>query len=1088
MKKIRQLSIILLVFLSQFGKIEAQITSSSINGKITDTKGEVVPGVAVTAIHVPTGSKYVTLADLNGKYFIPNMNPGGPYTIKASFISYKESVHDNITLSLGENQRIDFKLSEGGTELEEVTISASKDDNKTGTGTRIGKEQIQNLPTLSRSLTDFTKLTPQSSNNSFAGTNFRYNNVAIDGAINNDAIGFSPSLGGVGGTSNMPGSSTRSNPISLDAIQDLNVSIAPYDVKLGNFTGGSINAITRSGSNQVTGSVYGFGRNASITGPDNSGDKSKMPSSYQDYQTGFRVGLPIIKDKLFFFTNYENTNRQEPLFYGAGQNGSFMTTAIANQITDSLKSSTFMPKSVYNPNGTYDPGATTTYNIFSKSNKFFARADWNINDKHQLSLRNNYVVSSSSNLDRSATSYQFGNYDFIQNNVNNSTVMELKSRFNSKVANSFIAGFTAIHDYRDPTGAQFPQIQINNVNGTGTVFMGNNREAGIFNMKQKTVEITDNVTIYKGRHVITLGTHNELYQIDYGFINSWNGRFDYNNLSDFLNNKPARMRTIYNLNDDSRTNNYTNPVAKFNVFMMSVYAQDEISLRDNLKVTAGLRIDYTDVPKAPSTSSLTSGANTDANYGTTYTHNSLPSIAGGKVFGQPMFSPRVGFNWDVKKDKKIIVRGGSGIFTGRVPFAWLGYAYYNNGVNYGAFDYKPATPTKINIPTDPTSYQSFNTNVLKQPNRTEVDIIDKNFRLPQIWRSNIAVDLMLPGDYKLTLEGMYTKTINDVIFQQINLKDSVRYNPDDVNHQQPVYLSGGPTGQRADNNFSSVYLITNTHQGYRYSLTAQLSKQYKFGLNFSAAYNYGKSYDMSNGIRNSPESNWQLNQSLSPNNPSLAYSNFDIRHRIVATLGYKKDWNKKLTSYLSFVFTGQSGTPFSWTVNSNKITNNGQQIDLVYIPATQGDINLVAYNDANGNAVTPQQQWTMLDNYISSQKTLNSSRGHFTERNGGRTPWNNRLDMRFMQDFNFYVKERKHTIQLTWDIINLTNMINKTWGYSYFVPDTQNSSAFFGLTPTGTKGANGNPNYTYVTPTTTPWSIDKLASRWQMQIGVRYLF
>lgn len=1087
MKKLRQLLIASLFIFCQFSKIEAQITSSSINGKITDSKGETLPGVAIIAMHLPTGLKYATQADANGKYFIPNMNSGGPYTVKTSFIGYKESVKENIILSLGENQKISFQLAESTTNLAEVAITANLEDNKTGTGTRVSQEQIQNLPTLSRSITDFTKLTPQSSNNSFAGTNFRYNNVAVDGAVNNDAIGFSPSLGGVGGTSNMPGSSTRTNPISLDALQDMSVSIAPYDVKLGNFTGGSINAVTKSGTNLITGSIYSFGRNASITGVDNAGDKSKMPSSYQDLQTGVSVGLPIIKDKLFLFMNFENTTRTEPLFYGAGQNGSFMTSAIANQINDSLKSSTFMPKNKYNPTGTYDPGATTSYNIFSKSNKLFARVDWILNDKNQLSLRNNYVVSSSSNLERSATQFQFGNYDFVQNNVNNSTVLELKTRLNMNVANSLIGGYTTIHDYRDPTGAQFPQIQINNVNGTGTVLLGSNREADVFNMHQKTFEITDNLTVHKGRNIITFGTHNELYSIDYGFINSWNGRIDYNNLNDFLNNDPARIRAIYSLTDNSRSNNYDNPVAKFNVYMLSAYTQDEISLRDNLKTTIGLRVDYTDVPVAPVTSSLVTNANTDNNYGNTYTHNQLPTL-GGKVLGQPLISPRLGFNWDVLSNKKLIVRGGSGIFTGRIPFAWLGYAYYNNGVNYGAFDYKPATPTKINIPTDPTTFQSFNTTVLNQPNRMEVDVIDKNFKLPQIWRSNIAFDIMLPDDYKLTLEGMYTQTITDVMFKQINLKDSVTYNPIDVNNQQPVYLKGGTTGQRVDNNFSSVYMMTNTNKGYRYSLTAQISKQFKFGLNFMAAYNYGQSLDMSNGIRNSYESNWQLNQALSPNNPALAYSNFDIRHRIVATTGYKKEWNKKLTSFLSFVFTGQSGTPFSWTMNSNKITNNGQQIDLAYIPASQSEINLVSYTDASGNVVTPQQQWNNLDSYVSSQKTLSDSRGHFTQRNGGRTPWNNRLDMRFMQEINFFIKEKKHTLQITCDIINLTNLINSAWGYVYFVPDTQNSSAFFGLTPTGTKGANGNPNYTYTTPTTTPWSIDKLNSRSQMQLGVRYMF
>lgn len=1081
------LSTLVLVGTQLINAVQAQVTSSAINGKIADAKGEPLTGATIVAVHVPTGAKYITVADINGKYFLPNMNSGGPYTIKVNFISYRESLKENITLNLGDNQKINFELVEASTNLNEVVVTGSADDNKSGTGMRTSKEQIQALPTITRSITDFTKLTPQSSNNSFAGTNFRYNNVTVDGAANNDAIGFSPSLGGVGGTSNMPGSSTRTNPISLDAIQDISVSIAPYDVKLGNFTGGSINAVTRSGTNDVSGSVYGFGRNAAITGHDNAGDGSKMPNGYTDYQAGFRIGLPIVKDKMFFFTNYENTYRNEPLFYGAGQNGSFMTTAIAQQITDSLKSSTFMPKNNYNPNGTYDAGKTEDYSIYSKSNKLFARVDWNINEKHQLNIRNNYIVSSSSNLERSATQFQFGNYDFKQNNNNNSTVLEFKSRFNSKLANSFIAGLTSIHDYRTPTGEQFPQIQINNVNGTGTVLLGNNREADVFNMKQKTFELTDNLTFYKGRHVFNVGTHNELYAIDYGFINSWNGRIDYNNLNDFLNNKPARVRAIYNLADNTRETNFETPVAKFNINMLSLYAQDEISFLENLKASFGVRIDYTDVPKAPEKSDLITNAAFDKNYGTTYTHTEIPAI-GGKLFTKPLISPRIGFNWDVLSNKKLIIRGGSGVFTGRVPFAWLGYAYYNNGVNFGAFDYKPSTPTKTNIPTDPTTFQAFNANVLNQPNRVEVNLIDKNFKLPQVLRSNIAFDIMLPASYKLTLEAMYTKTITDVMFKQVNLKDSVTYNPNDVNHEQPIYLKGGATGQRVDDHFSSVYLMTNTNQGHRYSLTAQVTKYYKFGLNVMAAYNYGKSYDIANGIRNSYESNWQLNQSLTPNNPSLSYSNFDTRHRIVSTAGYKKDWNKKLTSYVSLVFTTQSGNPFSWTVNSNKISNSGQQIDLVYIPNSQADINLITYKDAAGNDVTAQQQWQELDTYISSQKGLNAARGRFTKRNEGRTPWNTRLDARFMQDVNVYIKDKKHTFQFTCDITNFSNLLNKKWGYSYFVPDTQNSSAFVGLTPTGTKGANGNANYTFATPKTTPYSIDKLASRWQMQIGVRYIF
>lgn len=1068
----------------------AQITNGSLSGKVINSKNEPLSNVELTLLFESTGTIYRSVSNEKGLYSFYNLNIGGPYTLTATLQDYEKYTKNDISINLGESLELKIELENSGKsrELEGAKVVIKKEAPQ-GSDLKLSKEQLQQLPTISRSIGDLTRLTPQSSNNSFAGANFRYNNISVDGAINNDAIGFSPSLGGMSGTSNMPGSSTRSNAISMDAIQDMSVSIAPYDVKIGNFTGGSINAVTRRGTNKVSVSVYSFARNAAITGRDNVGDGSKMPSSYYDYQTGFRVGMPLVKDKLFLFANYEKTDRSEPLFYGAGSQGTFMTTAIAQGITDSLNSKTFMPANQYNPKGTYNPGAYTSYNIYSRSQKFFTRLDWNINEKNQLTLRNNFVPSSSSNLEWSNSQFQFGNYDFIQKNINNSTVMELKTKVGTNASNSFIAGFTSIQDSRNPTGNEIaPQIQINNVNGGGTILLGTNREAAIFNMKQKTLELTDNFNFTKGKHAVTLGTHNELYQIDYGFINSWNGRIDYNSLTDFYNNKPARIRGIYNVDDNTQSYNLNNPVAKFNVYMLSLYGQDEIKLTDKFKLTAGLRFDMNLVDHAPNTTSTIANAQPGANYGTTYGYTPLTSI-NNKIFGQPIVSPRIGFNYDVLSDKKLVVRGGSGVFSGRIPFAWLGYAYYNNGVNFGAFDYKNA-PANTHIPTDPTQFTAYNTNVLKQPNRYEIDVIDNNFKMPRVWRSNLATDIKIPGGVKLTLEGIYTKKLYDVLFKQVNLKDSVTYASYDVNHQQPIYLSGGSTGQRINNQYSSAYMLSNTNKGYSYQLTTQASKAFDFGLNLMVAYTYAKSYDMSNGIRNSFESNWQLNQSLVANNPQLAYSNFDIRHRIVSTLSYKKEWNKNYSSYINFVFTDQSGSPFTWVVNSNKVTNSGQQIDLAYIPndATK-EMKFQDMKDGSGNVIaTAAAQAQAYNDFVNSDPYLSSRKGNFTERNGARTPWNKMLDVRMMQDFNFYDKDnKKHTLTITLDIMNFTNLLNKNWGYAYFVPNTLNQSASIGLNPVGTD-ANHNPIFNFVKPTTAPYSTDKLSSRWQGQLGVRYTF
>ncbi len=1068
-----------------------QVTTSSVTGRIIDSKGESLPGATVQLVYKPTNTNFGVATNAEGRFNIANLPPGGPYDVMVSFVGYLPQSQNDVTLRLGEAHILNFTLQDETQQLGEVVVVGVLTDatEKIGTGNSVGKSQIQTLPTLSRSFSDFTRLTPQVSNNSFAGTSFRYNNITLDGAINNDAIGFSPSLGGVSGTANQPGSSTRTNSFSLDAIQEVQVQIAPYDVTLGNFTGGSVNAVSRSGSNTVSGSVYGFGRNASITGKYKGSDKvgdGSIDNTYSDYQTGVRIGLPIIKDKLFLFTNEEVTNSQMPLFFPAGAPGYFMTTDIANQIKNKLAT---LPVSAYNPTGGYDAGATTDYSIYSKSRKFFNRIDWIINKNHQLAIRNNSVISEATNLERSTNEFQFGNYDFLQKNTNISTVAELKSRFGNAASNSLIVGYTDIKDSRDPLGTIFPQIQINGI-GSGRALIGTNREAGIFNMRQKTFEVTDNFRFFAGKHTYTIGTHNEFYNIDYNFINSWNGRYDYASLASFLADTPSRMRAIYNPADNTRDVNLSSSPAKFNIAMLSFYMQDELAVNDKFRLTYGLRGDMTLLPSGPDASGQKNFPANPANYGTTYDYGTPVPQIGSQYFSQLYVSPRVGFNYDVKGDQSVIVRGGSGIFTGRIPFAWLGYAFYNNGVSYGAMDLNPpkaGTP----IPTDPTKFQAFAA-ANGSKNRTELDVIDKNFQMPRAWRSNLAVDFKLGNGYGLTLEALYTQVIKDVQIKQINLKDSVYYAPNDVNKQQPLYLSSSTatgTSNRVSNNFSSVYLITNTNLGSRYQLTAKMTKEFKSGLSIMAAYTYGQSKDILNGIRNSPESGWQLNQALNPNNPGLTYSNFDIRHRIVSSIQYKKTWAKRTTSYASLIYTSQSGSPFTYAItSSNNLTRNGQQIDMFFIPASSDQINLVNRVNADGSITTPAQQYQELDNFIKSDSYLNSHRGQFAERNGARTPWNNQLDLRLMQDFNFSVGGGKmNTIQVSFDIINLSNLINKDWGVVYYTPNTLNSSVDVGLRVTRAATSTAAPTYTFTTPGAT-YSIDQFSSRWQGQLGVRYIF
>ncbi|PZR26103.1 MAG: TonB-dependent receptor [Citrobacter freundii] len=1064
--------LLLICFLASMPVIYGQETTSSLTGVIKDPKGSPLESVTITLRHEPTGFTSRTTTNNKGYYFFNNLQAGGPYTINFSFVGLSAEEKSGIQLSLGSNS-INQTMQESTQTLATVVVSGKAAGQRTGANVQLGQNQIKTIPTLNRSLQDITKVTPQSNNNSFAGTNFRYNNVTIDGAINNDAIGFSPSLGGQTNASGQPGSSTRTNPVSLDAIQDIQVYLTPYDVKIGNFLGGSINAVTRSGGNQVHGSVYGYGRAAFLIGPNNAGDKSKLPADFHDYQTGFRVGLPLIKNKLFFFTNEEITRRVDPVILAAGSGDNKVISLAEAQAIDDVMRNKY---GIANGAGAY--GNTS---IYSNSNKFFNRLDWVISNKHRLTLRNNTITSKATNLERDQLNFRFGDIDFKQVNNQSSTVLELKSNFKSNLSNSLVLGYSNIHDYRDPTSnPALPQIEISSNNGT--IFLGTDREAAIFNMKQKTYEFTDNVTWVKGAHTFTFGTHNEFYDITYGFVNSWNGRVAYSSVNDFLNNNPNRVRTNFNYANNTRDYIMDNPPAAFKINLYSVYAQDEIRL-GRVKLTPGMRVDIADMPNKQPLSTKTTQAPVDPNYGNTYTYT-LPKNIRNDFLGQLQISPRLGFNYDVLGNSKLIVRGGTGIFTGRIPFAWLGYAYYNNGVTYGAFDQRSSTPY---VPgTDPVKdaisgnigeanfVKNQGKNINDANGATQVDLIDNNFKMPQAWRSNVAVDYTTANKWKFTIEGLYTKVIHDLKFQQINYVDNPTYYPYDTKHQQPIY-----SGTKINSLYTNAYLLSNTKESYRYSVTGQVSKTFDFGLNLSAAYTYGRSKDITNGIRNSMESNWQLNQALSPNNPGLAFSNFDIRHRIVSTANYRLDWdhtNRFITTF-SLFFSSASGLPFSYGLINATYNGTGQSQSLVYIPKTE-DLSKFFANPAQASA---------FDAYVNNDKYLRTRRGDFTERNGGRTPWNTQLDFRLAQDFNLKFGKNTHTITFTYDIMNLTNLLDKKWGWVYFSPNTFNSMASTGLKVTAPATPGAYPVYTWSNPGK-PYSLDLFSSRYQMQAGLRYSF
>ncbi len=1073
---------LLFLFLLISGGLAAQETTATLSGIVTDSKGIPVHGASVVVTYEPTGIKSASQSNSKGLFVIPNLKPGGPYTLIISFVGLKEMKFENIQLSLGSNPELKLVLTEDSKVLNEVVVSGSK--KTVNASLSVGKQQLNVLPTIGRSLGDVTRLVPQSNNNSFAGSNFRYNNITLDGAINNDAIGFSNSFGGVsgGGQSGTAGSGTRTNPYSMDVIQEVQVQLTPYDVKIGNFTGGSVNAVTKSGTNQFHGSVYGYGRTQALVGKSVDSLHSKIGSDFYDYQTGFTIGGPIVKNKLFFIVNTEITRKQEPTFYNAGDPGAAISIATAQSIVDQLK----------NKYG-YDVGSYGKYKIFTNSDKLFTRFDWHINNANNLMVRAIYTDGSGNNLERSSTNFQFSSTDFTQHTKNLNLVAELTSKLSHHLNNDLILSYINVHEYRDFPGVLAPFIDIDN----GRIWAGTWREASIYNMKQQTVEFTDNLTLLKGIHKITLGTHNEFYNISYGFVNSWNGRWEYNGgVNAFLADNPSRIRGAFTI-DTKLTNTreylYNNSPNPYKVNLLSAYAQDEMTLSRQFKLTYGLRLDYSYVPTQPVLDDAVKNTVEYISQSPTYSHTAFTDL-NNKWLGRPSLSPRIGFQYT--PNNKLTIRGGSGIFTGRIPFAWLGYAYTLNGTTYGNIDWNSiASGTKVPLAINPVGLKDTVTKYggASRSSTHEVDLIDNNFKLPRVWRSNIAMDYKFGKGYKLTLDALYTKTLYDVNFEQINLKDTVAYFTNTPQITTPVYVGG-----KVNNAFSNAFFLTNTTQGYRYNLTAQLSKlgtPIKIDANKSIQYSwmigytYGKSKDLANGIRNSFQSNYELNPTIIPGNSPLAYSNFDIRHRIVANASAALTWNKSNQSVISIFYSGISGSPYSLVYQSAPF-GNGSNAPLPYIPKDASDIRL-----ADNGTYTAAQQWNDLSAFINGDSYLKTRKGQYAERNGLRTPWNHELDMKLMHSFKF---NNEKSLQLSLDVFNVLNLINNSWGHITYVTNVNNYTVNFlkfvtdanGKKP-GAPSTGYQPTFNFVKPTTSNgqyYTVDPINSRWQGQIVVKYIF
>lgn len=1032
------------------------ITTASVTGTAKDTKNQVIAGATVIAIHEPTGTKYGSVTDENGAYFLPNVKVGGPYTITIEAIGYKTNKQPNISLQLGQTLKLNFSLAEDNQEISGIEVVGTKDKifdaSRTGASTNISNEEINSLPTISRGLDDFVRLTPQFSAQangglSFAGQNNRFNNVMIDGAVNNDVFGLNDR-----GT---PGGRTGSQPVSLDAIKEIQVIIAPYDVRQSGFIGGGVNAVTRSGTNEIEGSVYTFLKNQDLVGR-RIGDGTLTVTNFKDNQYGFRVGGPILKNKLFFFVNGEIGRRTEPNLFELP----FFTRsnpAILNNLITELNDI----RNIHIQKFNYDPGdPASTFDNIQNNNKIFGRLDFNLSDKHTLTLRHNFIRAFSQEIFRGSTTYSFPSSGYRITNTTNTTVFEIQSRFNNKMSNEFRLGYTNIYDLSDNEGRDFPSMRVNNAT-IGTVVTGLDRVRGANSLRQNLVEITDHFTWFKGKHTLLFGTRNELYFFDNLFIQAAAGEWGF--ASVFAPRDPVTGQVdptapnfslesgipISYLKNYSRTSD-SRQSAKWAAVQFGLYVQDEWNVNDKLRLTLGVRGDLPvmlgDVSRNPLF---------EEQFGIRNDETPSPKI---------LWSPRVGFNWDVKGDGKTQVRGGTGIFAGRPPFVWLSNQYSNSGVDFGQVNIQDqgqlnaifAGLTQAQRDAILTNPNYLPPGAGVQGGTSLVNLTNPNLRLPQVFRTSLGVDQKLPWGLVGTAEFIYTRTLNDMYFRNINLAGQQGVLN---NENRPIFGTFGQGPRLIDPaNFTGVYVLENTNAGLQYSATAQLRKNAKnfFG---NVAYTYSIAKDALSATNSVSSSNFNLTRTgaNSPNTPLVAESDFNVRHRAIVAFGYTKNWNEYGTSQFALFYNGQMGNNYSFLVatasggtvtdiNLDGINNN----ELIYVPRNASeiqfqnhsrdvDVSRFGFTNANGELIrtasytlTSDKQWEGFNSFIESEKSLKNRRGQFAERNGAVAPWNHRFDIRFTHTINAPSKKAKHQVQITWDIINVGNLLNKNWGLIQF--------------------------------------------------------
>lgn len=1089
----------------------AQETTADISGTVFLVDGKTgLSSATVVALHTPTGTKYTTTTRADGRFNFPNLRIGGPYTVMVTYVGYKEEKQESINLLLGQEFKMNFTLLPEHKLLDSVVV-ASKQQNKAFSPSRMGmqeiinRSQIERLPTIARSLQDFTKLEPTSNGLSFGGRSNQYNNVTVDGANFNNSFGLSGTLGG----------QTGSQPISLDAIEQIQVNISPYDVTQGGFSGAGINSVTRSGTNQFKASAYGYIRNQNLQGY-NIANTNIAKTAFYNTTRGFTVGGPIIKNKLFFFLSAEQAEQSAP---ATSFTASSATNAPGDNVSQANADTLDKLKQFLIDKFEYDPGAYQGYNFKTKSDKITAKVDWNINSKNTLTIKYNYLKSSSDQFASSSrpgnitvknhtiigggntgkpglNSMPFYGSGYTINNNFDIFIAELNTRLSNTLSNKLQIGYTALRDFRTPhTSIPFPFVDI--LNGNGQVYTSFGYEPYTYNNLLNTdlYQFSDIVKWYKGAHEITFGTQNYYRKYKNAFAPGYQGVYQFNTLTDFYNSVNNGISNARNYSlQYSALPDGNFPFAEAGSTELSLFAQDKWKATKNFTLTYGLRIDYT----------IFKQAFTDNPYFNALKFKNDAQYNIGKApANKPLLSPRVGFNWDVMNDKTLQIRGGLGVFAGTPPFVWISNQASNNGVQFGSF-----TDTTKVFSANPAAHIPY---PASSPTAYNIAITDRNFKYPQVLKGSIAIDKRLSGDFILTFEATGTKDINAVFFENINLNETTASALGGADNR-PVYNSqyytGNPVATLTNPKLGTVILMRNTSKGYAYTATLRAQKTIQ-NLYLSVAYTYSKAQTVAEG-RSTADEMWKLRPNvLGPNTPILANASFYQPHRVIASASYRIEYAKYYSTSIGLIFeaapSGVGSYVYDQDLNGDGVSGN----DLIYIPRSADEINLVKVgsgangtNTANVNdsrtgtigtgAPTDRSKsiiWNQLNNFINQDDYLSNHRGEYAKANAVVFPFYKQVDLNITQDFSIKTGKDRHTLRLTLDIINLGNLLNKYWGIRQ-LPTITNILKYEGM------GANNKPSFSFpyldannqVPLTNSFINNTNVVSRWQMQFGVRYLF